>query len=90
MRRQVIWVVIKSCYVKHKLIHREIYGNSNKLRDCAQMIRDYKKVVLDKQEPFLQGTKYVRGIGNRSGVDIGGDNGRLVELRIHPINIFVL
>ena len=87
--RRVEWVVVKSYFVKHKLVRREIYGHSNKVRDCHKMIRGYKSIIMNREEPFFKNTKEVRGIYNRAGLDVKADH-RLIEFRIHPINIFMV
>ena len=87
--RRVEWVVVKSYFVKHKLVRREIYGCSSKVRDCQKMIRSYKSIIMNKQEPFFKNAKEVRGIYNRSGLDVKSDY-RLIEFRIYPITIFTV
>ena len=87
--RKVEWVVVKSYYEKHRLIRRELYGYSDKVKDCLQMIRDYKNIVLNDQEPFLKDAETVTGHYVRSGLDVRSNEGRLIEFRVHSIHIFV-
>ena len=51
-----------------------------------KMIRGHKQIVMNDQEPFLHGAKRIRGIYNRSGLDVKAGN-RLIEFRIYPVNI---
>ena len=84
--RKVKWTVVKSYFVKGKLVHQEIYGYSDKVKDCMKIIRGHKQIVLNGQEPFLYGAKHIRGIYNRSGLEVRAGN-RLIEFRIYPVNI---
>ena len=88
--RKVEWVIVKSYYKNRRFIRRELYGHSDKLKNCTQMLRGYKSIVLNKQEPFLKDAERVTGHYNRAGLDVRGDNDKLIEFRIHSVNIFLL
>lgn len=87
--RKVVWIVVKSYYEKHRLIRRELYGHSDKVKDCMQMMRDYKGIVLSNQEPFLKDAERITGHYVRSGLDVRSNKGRFIEFRVHSIRIFV-